>query len=58
MSTTARYRIVANCAGTVTFEFSDEIADALAIRDAIGGTIQIYVFGIGWVLWSPLLEGE
>ena len=56
MSTTARYRIVANCAGTITYEYANEIADALAMRDAIGGTIQIYVFGIGWVLWCEAME--
>ena len=56
MSNHSKYRIVANCSGTITYEYADKIEDAKEIAKTLGGFIQAFVFGIGWVNWCEAME--
>jgi hypothetical protein len=54
--TPAPYRIVSGGADSAVLEYAYNIESAKSFTESLDGTIEAYVYGIGWVPWVPAMS--
>jgi hypothetical protein len=52
------YRVVAETPQGTTLECADSLESAKSVVEAIGGRIECYVYGWGWVRWCEAMKGK
>lgn len=52
------YRVVSDTPRGTTHEYADDLDVAQSMAETIGGRIECYVYGYGWVRWCEAMAGK
>lgn len=52
------YRVASDTPRGTLHEYADDLESAQSIVETIGGRIECYVYGWGWVRWCEAMKGR
>lgn len=52
------YRVVSDTPRGALHEYADDLDAAQSMVETIGGRIECYVYGWGWVRWCEAMKGR